>query len=87
MSDVDRTWLLDRALTCFTDRGLQATSTAYLVQATGLQKGTLYRTIHTKAALLEAVYARWRSVARLPTSTRSCASSCAAGGGNSPARP
>jgi AcrR family transcriptional regulator len=57
MSDVDRTWLLDRALTCFTDRGLQATSTAYLVQATGLQKGTLYRTIHTKAALLEAVYA------------------------------
>jgi AcrR family transcriptional regulator len=36
---------------------LQGTSTDYLVQATGLPKGTLYRTIHSKAALLEAVYA------------------------------
>jgi AcrR family transcriptional regulator len=57
MADVDRTLLLDRALTCFTERGLQATSTEYLVQATGLPKGTLYRAIHSKAALLEAVYA------------------------------
>jgi AcrR family transcriptional regulator len=49
MADVDRAFLLDRALTCFTDRGLQGASTAYLVQATGLPKGTLYRTIHSKA--------------------------------------
>lgn len=48
MIDVDRAFLLDRALTCFTERGLQAT---------GLQKGSLYRTIHSKAALLDAVYA------------------------------
>jgi AcrR family transcriptional regulator len=57
MVDVDRAFLLDRVLTCFTERGLQGTSTAYLVQATGLPKGTLYRTIHSKAALLDAVYA------------------------------
>ena len=57
MSDVAHAWLLDCALTCFTERGLQATSTDYLGQATGLPKGTLYRTIHSKAALLDAVYA------------------------------
>ena len=61
MADVDRAFLLDRALTCFTERGLQATSTDYLAQATGLRKGTLYRTIHrtihSKAILLDAVYA------------------------------
>lgn len=57
MADVDRAFLLDHALTCFTERGLHGTSTEYLVQATGLPKGTLYRTIHSKATLLEAVYA------------------------------
>jgi AcrR family transcriptional regulator len=57
MTDVDRALLLDRALTCFTEHGLQATSTDYLVHATGLKKGSLYRTIHSKAALLDAVYA------------------------------
>ena len=57
MADVDYAHLLDCALTCFTERGLHGTSTDYLVQATGLPKGTLYRTIHSKAALLEAVYA------------------------------
>jgi AcrR family transcriptional regulator len=57
MSNLDHTWLLDCALTCFTERGLQATSTIYLVQATGLEKGPLYRIIHSKAALLDAVYA------------------------------
>ena len=57
MVDIDRAFLLDRALTCFTERGLQGASTDYLVQATGLPKGTLYRTIHSKANLLEAVYA------------------------------
>jgi AcrR family transcriptional regulator len=57
MSDIDQAWLLDCALTCFTERGLQGASTAYLVQATGLPKGTLYRAIHSKADLLDAVYA------------------------------
>jgi AcrR family transcriptional regulator len=57
MSDLDHAWLLDQALTCFTERGLQGTSTAYLVQATGLPKGSLYRAIHSKADLLDAVYA------------------------------
>jgi AcrR family transcriptional regulator len=57
MSDVAHTWLLDQALTCFTARGLQATSTAYLVQATGLPKGTLYRLVYSKATLRDAVYA------------------------------
>jgi AcrR family transcriptional regulator len=57
MSDVNHTWLLDQALTCFTERGLQGTSTAYLVQATGLPKGSLYRAIYSKAQLRDAVYA------------------------------
>lgn len=57
MADLDRARLLDCALTCFTERGLQGTSTDYLVQATGLPKGTLYRTISSKDNLREAVYA------------------------------
>jgi AcrR family transcriptional regulator len=57
MVDPNQAWVLDCALTCFAERGLQATSTEYLVQATNLRKGTLYRLIHSKANLLEAVYA------------------------------
>jgi AcrR family transcriptional regulator len=69
MADVDLPFLLDRALTCFIDRGLQGTSTEYLVHATGLPKGTLYRTIHSKAALLEAVYAHALGLLLAPLAT------------------
>jgi AcrR family transcriptional regulator len=51
------TSLLDTALTCFVQRGLHATSTDYLVQATGLSKGKFYSLIGSKDQLLTAVYA------------------------------
>jgi AcrR family transcriptional regulator len=57
MSAPTPTALLDVALTCFTERGLQAASTDYIERAAGISHGRLYRTVPSKADLVAAVYA------------------------------
>ena len=55
----DRDEVLDRAMTVFWERGYEATSIQDLVEATGLNRGSLYATFNDKKQLFLAVLGRY----------------------------
>ncbi len=57
--EFDRDQVVDRAVEVFWRKGFEATSIQYLVEATGLNRGSLYNTFGDKAGLFEAVFGRY----------------------------
>ncbi len=52
--EFDRDQVVDRAVDVFWRKGFEATSIRDLVEATGLNRGSLYNTFGDKAGLFEA---------------------------------
>jgi TetR/AcrR family transcriptional repressor of nem operon len=55
----DRDWLLDQAMDVFWAKGYEATSIQDLVDATGINRGSLYATFADKSALYRAALERY----------------------------
>ncbi len=61
--EFDRDRVVDRAVEVFWRKGFEATSIQDLVEATGLNRGSLYNTFGDKAGLFEAVFGRYMATA------------------------
>ena len=59
--EFDRDQVVDRAVEVFWRNGFAATSIRDLVEATGLNRGSLYHTFGDKAGLFEAALERYRA--------------------------
>ncbi len=57
--EFDRDQVVDRAVEVFWRQGFEATSIQDLVEATGLNRGSLYNTFGDKAGLFEAALERY----------------------------
>ncbi len=61
--EFDHDRVVDRAVEVFWRKGFDATSIQDLVEATGLNRGSLYNTFGDKAGLFEAVFGRYMATA------------------------
>ncbi len=61
--EFDHDRVVDRAVEVFWRKGFEATSIQDLVEATGLNRGSLYNTFGDKAGLFEAVFGRYMATA------------------------
>ncbi len=61
--EFDRDRVVDRAVEVFWRKGFEATSIRDLVEATGLNRGSLYNTFGDKAGLFEAALERYMATA------------------------
>ncbi|MFQ5619326.1 MAG: TetR/AcrR family transcriptional regulator [Rhodospirillales bacterium] len=61
--EFDRDQVVDLAVDVFWRKGFEATSIQDLVEATGLNRGSLYNTFGDKAGLFEAVFGRYMASA------------------------
>ena len=64
--EFDRDDVVDKAMAVFWARGFEATSVQDLVDATGVNRGSLYNTFVDKAGLFDAVMDRYLAVSPVP---------------------